>query len=111
MMDRAGAILALEQARLVGPTVDGLLSLALAHHLAGDVGAEVSAAEAATRLDPESQSAWSTYAHALARTDRLNECVAACERALALGRSEEVSDLLARVQASRPRSLSERTAA
>ena len=60
LMDRAGAISALEQARLVGPTVEGLLDLALAYHLAGDVGAEVSAAEAATRLDPESQSAWST---------------------------------------------------
>ncbi|HEY1715658.1 MAG TPA: hypothetical protein VGG07_22330, partial [Solirubrobacteraceae bacterium] len=42
--DRAGAISALERARLVGPSVDGLLDLALAHHLAGDVGAEVSAA-------------------------------------------------------------------
>ena len=111
LMDRPAAISALEQARLVGPTVEGLLSLALAYHLAGDVGAEVSAAEAATRLDPGSQSAWSTYAHALARTDRLNECVEACERALALGRNPEVSDLLERVQASRPRSLSERTAA
>ena len=43
-MDRAGAISALEQARLVEPSVDGLLDLALAYHLAGDVGAEVSAA-------------------------------------------------------------------
>ena len=42
--DRAGAIRALERARLVGPSVEGLLDLALAHHLAGDVGAEVSAA-------------------------------------------------------------------
>ena len=58
-MDRAGAITALEQARLLGPTVEGLLDLALAYHLAGDVGAEVSAAEAATVLEPESQSAWS----------------------------------------------------
>jgi tetratricopeptide (TPR) repeat protein len=96
---------------MVGPTVDGLLSLALAYHLAGDVGGEVSAAEAATRLEPDSQSAWSTYAHALARTDRLNECVAACQRALALGPNPEVDDLLERAQAARPRSLSERTAA
>src|ERR1700733_6388135 len=43
LMDREGAIAALEQARLTGPTVEGLLSLALAYHLAGDVGAEVSA--------------------------------------------------------------------
>ncbi len=110
MMDRAGAISALEQARLVGPTIDGLLSLALAYHLAGDVGAEVSAAEAATRLDPESLSAWASYAHALARTDRINECLEACHRALALGDDPEVADLLARVEASRPRALSERAA-
>ena len=32
-------------------------------------------------------------------------------RALALGENEEVADLLARVQAAQPRSLSERTAA
>jgi tetratricopeptide (TPR) repeat protein len=111
LMDRAGAISALEHARMAGATVEGLLSLALAYHLAGDVGAEVSAAEAATRLAPESQSAWSSYAHALARTDRLNECIEACERALALGPNADVADLLERVQAARPRSLSERTAA
>src|SRR5919204_496157 len=63
LMDRTGAIDALERARLMGPSVEGLLDLALAYHLAGDVGAEVSAAEAATRLEPESQPAWSTYAH------------------------------------------------
>jgi tetratricopeptide (TPR) repeat protein len=111
LMDRAGAISALEQARQTGPTVEGLLSLALAYHLAGDVGAEVSAAEAATRLDPESQSAWASYAHALARTDRLSECVEACNRALALGPNADVADLLDRAQAAQPRSLSERTAA
>jgi tetratricopeptide (TPR) repeat protein len=111
LMDRPGAISALEQARLAGPTTEGLLSLALAYHLAGDVGAEVSAAEAATRLDPESQSAWASYAHALARTDRISECIAACNRALALGENEDVTDLLERVQAAQPRSLSERTAA
>jgi tetratricopeptide (TPR) repeat protein len=111
LMDRAGAISALEQARLVGPTLEGLLSLALAYHLAGDVGAEVSAAESATRLEPESQSAWSAYAHALARTDRASECIAACHRALALGDDPEVADLLERVRAAQPRSLSERTAA
>jgi tetratricopeptide (TPR) repeat protein len=109
--DRVGAISALEQARLVGPTLEGLLDLALAYHLAGDIGAEVSAAHAATRLDPESRSAWSTYAHALARTHRVRECVEACRRALALGEDPEVSDLLARVQATRPRPLSRRAAA
>jgi Tfp pilus assembly protein PilF len=91
--------------------VEGLLDLALAYHLAGEVGAEVSAAEAATRLDPEVRTAWSSYAHALARTDRLSECVEACRRALALGKDPEVADLLARMEAAAPRVLGERTAA
>jgi tetratricopeptide (TPR) repeat protein len=111
LMDRAGAIAALEQARLVEPSVDGLLDLALAHHLAGDVGAEVSAAHGATVLDPESQRAWASYAHSLARTDRISECLEACRRTLALGEDPEVSELLARVSAAEPRGLAERTAA
>ncbi len=111
LMDRSGAIAAFEQARLIGPTVEGLLDLALAYHLAGDVGAEVSTAEAATRLEPDSQAAWSGYAHALARTDRVSECIEACRRALALGENEEVEDLLERVAQTVPRELSERSAA
>jgi tetratricopeptide (TPR) repeat protein len=111
LMDRAGAISALEQARLVGPSVEGLLDLALAYHLTGDVGAEVSAAHAATQLAPESPSAWSTYAHSLARTERITECVAACRLALSLSDDPEVADLLSRVEHSRPRRLQERTAA
>jgi len=109
--DRAAAIAALEQAKLVGPSVEGLVDLALAYHLAGDVGAEVSAAHAATGLEPESQTAWSAYAHALARTERLAECRDACRRALELGDSSEVRELLARVETVRPRGLSERSAA
>lgn len=111
LMERDAAITALERARLAGPTVEGLLDLALAYHLAGDVGAEVSAAHAATVLDRSSSPAWATYAHALARTDRLQECVDACNHALALGADSEVADLLARVEASRPRELSQRSAA
>jgi predicted Zn-dependent protease len=111
LMDRAGAVSALERARATGPTVEGLLDLALAYLLVGDVGAGVSAAEAATDLAPDSPSAWSTYAHSLARTDRVTECIAACRRALTLGQDPEVSDLLARVEAARPRRLAERTAA
>jgi tetratricopeptide (TPR) repeat protein len=111
LMDRPAAISALEQARLIEPSVDGLLDLALAYHLVGDVGAEVSAAEAATLLGPESPRAWSTFAHSLARTDRLTECIAACRRALGLGDDAEVADLLARAEAAHPRALDERTAA
>jgi tetratricopeptide (TPR) repeat protein len=111
LMDRFGAISALERARLVGPSVEGLLDLALAYHLAGDVGAEVSAAHGATILEPDSPVAWSTYAHALARTDRVSECVEACRRALEIGDDPEVADLLSRVLAATPRELSARTAA
>ncbi len=109
--DRQGAIAALERARQLEPSLQGLLDLALAHHLAGDVGSEVSAAQAATVIDPESAAAWSTLAHALARTDRLTECIEACERALALGPDREVADLKARVAELAPRAISERTAA
>jgi tetratricopeptide (TPR) repeat protein len=111
LMDRTAAISAFEHARLVGPTAEGLLDLALAYHLAGDVGAEVSAAEAATRLDPESPAAWSAFAHALARTDRASECLDVCRRALELGDDHEVADLMARIQHAEPRTLSSRTAA
>src|SRR4051794_13786262 len=52
-----GAIEALGRARKLGPTAEGLLDLALVHHLEGDVGAEVSACEQATLLDPESGAA------------------------------------------------------
>ena len=62
-------------------------------NLAGDVGAEVSACEQATRIAPESEAAWSRLAHALARTDRTAECLAACEQALALADDPEVRDL------------------
>jgi tetratricopeptide (TPR) repeat protein len=109
--DRAGAISALEHARLVGPSVDGLLDLALAHHLAGDVGAEVSAAHAAAQIDPTSQRAWSAYAHALARTDRLAECRKACRQALKLGKDDEVSPRRDRIEQATPRELSHRSAA
>src|ERR1700754_96194 len=46
--DRAGAREALERARAAGPSLEGLLDLALVANLQGDVGAEVSACEQAT---------------------------------------------------------------
>src|SRR5579884_1662747 len=111
LMDKPGAVSALERARLAGPSVEGLLDLALAHHLAGDVGAEVSAAYSATQLAPDSREAWSTYAHALARTDRISECLAACQHTLSLGDDPDVADLLRHLEEAQPRELSERTAA
>ena len=110
-MDGAAALPPLERARLIQPSVEGLLDLALAHHLMGDVGGEVSACAEATRLEPDSRVAWARFAHALARTDRVSDCVAACEHALALGDDPEVADLLARMRDARPRVLRARTAA
>ncbi|MBV9166909.1 MAG: tetratricopeptide repeat protein [Solirubrobacterales bacterium] len=106
LMDRARAISALERACDLDPSVEGLLDLALAYHLAGNLGAEVSASEAATKLEPDSAVAWSRFAHALARTDRLGECARACVRALALGPDAEIEELLERIRALDPRGLS-----
>ena len=87
------------------PSVDGLLDLALAYHLAGDLGAEVSACEQATLLDAGSAAAWSRYAHALARTDRVSDAIDACDRALRLALDDEVAGLLARLREQLPRVL------
>jgi hypothetical protein len=105
LMDREGAIAALEEARRLGPSVDGLLDLGLAFHLAGDLGAEVTACEQATMLDEESGEAWSRLAHALARTDRVSDAIDACDRALVLRDDPEVVDLLDRLRAELPRVL------
>ena len=106
LMDRPGAISALERARRLGPSAEGLLDLALAYHLAGDLGGEVTATEQATLLEPDSPAAWSRHAHALARTDRVTDALAATERAerLAPGNAE-VAELLARLRAAVPRVL------
>jgi tetratricopeptide (TPR) repeat protein len=103
---RGRALAALEQARRLGPSVDGLLDLALAYQLAGDLGAEVTATEQATLLDGTSAAAWSRHAHALARTDRQSDALAAAERAHGLAPEDlEVVDLLDRLRAAVPRSL------
>jgi hypothetical protein len=65
----------------------------------------VSACEQATTLAPDSERAWSRYAHALARTDRTQDCLAACDRALALAPDPEVSALAESVRARSPREL------
>ena len=105
--DRAGAREALERAREAGPSEQGLLDLALVANLQGDLGAEVTACEQATALVPDSPAAWARFAHALARTDRVSDCLEACERALALGPDPEVADLRQRVLATAPRELTE----
>ena len=106
LMDRAGAREALELARRLGPSVDGLLDLALVLHLQGDVGGEVTACEQATLLDRQSPDAWARYAHALARTDRASDAISACEHALALDpENSEVTDLLTRLRDQVPRVL------
>jgi tetratricopeptide (TPR) repeat protein len=109
--DRARARTALERARAIAPSEQGLLDLALAFHLTGDVGGEVSACEQATGLAPESATAWARLAHALARTDRTTACLAACDRALGLRDDPEVRNLRAQVVGAPPRELAPATAA
>ena len=105
LMDREAAIVALENARALVPSVEGLLDLALAYHLAGDLGAEVTACEQATLLDRHSPAAWARYAHALARTDRVSDAIGACDAALRLAANDEVAELLARLRDELPRVL------
>jgi len=103
--DRAGAREALERARATEPSVEGLLDLALVANLSGDTGAEVSACEHATVLAPDSEVAWARLAHALARTDRITDCLEACDHALALADDPEVRDLREQVARLAPREL------
>jgi tetratricopeptide (TPR) repeat protein len=106
LMDRPAALAALEHARRLGPTVEGLLDLALAHHLAGDLGGEVTATEQATLLEPSDPAAWARHAHALARTDRVSDALSAAEEAARLAPEDhEVAELLARLRAEAPRVL------
>jgi tetratricopeptide (TPR) repeat protein len=106
MLQSEAARVALEQARAIEPSVEGLLDLALADHLVGDVGGEVTATEQATQLEPDSAPAWSRYAHALARTDRVSDGIAAAERALQLNPGDvEVAELLERLRDTLPRVL------
>ena len=61
-------------------------------------------------LAPDSEVAWARLAHALARTDRISDCLQACKRALELADDPEVRDLREQVVAARaagaPRRLS-----
>ena len=69
------------------------------------MSARLTACEQATQLDPGSAEAWGRYAHALARTDRVTDCLAACDRALELGADTEVAELAERLRAALPRAL------
>ena len=109
--DRTGARDALERARALAPSEEGLLDLALVAHLTGDTGGEVSACEQATEVAPESPAAWARLAHALARTDRTSDCLGACERALSLRDDPEVRDLRDQVLGQAPRELASESAA
>ncbi len=61
---------------------------------------------AATQLAPDSAAAWARHAHALARTDRISDAIAACERALdAQPADAEVAELLERLRGAVPRVL------
>src|SRR4029079_13977398 len=105
-MDRAAAITALERARELGPSVEALLDLALAYHLAGDLGGEGTPPEQPSRLEPASQTAWVGHAFALARTDRVSAAIGAAERALSLnGHDAELAALLQRPRPAQPRAL------
>jgi tetratricopeptide (TPR) repeat protein len=109
--DRQGAFDALVRARSLHPSEEGLLDLALVAHLIGDVGAEVSACQQATVLAPDSPAAWSRYAHALARTDRPSEALAAADHTLTLRDDPEVRALAAQLRELAPRELEPRSAA
>ncbi|CAB4938981.1 unannotated protein [freshwater metagenome] len=106
LLERDAARAALERARELGPSAEGLLDLALACQLGGDLGAEVTACEQATLVAGDSAVAWSRYAHALARTDRVSDAIAAAEQALRLdGEDDEIETLLERLRAAVPRVL------
>src|SRR5687768_16596398 len=105
LMQRRPALDALERARRLGPSVDGLLDLALAYHLASDVGGEVSATTQAVQMFSDSLDAWTRHAFALARTERVAEGIQAAERALNLGAGAEVAELLDQLRTTYPRVL------
>ena len=104
--DREGAREALERARAIEPTRAGPARPRARRATCWATSAPRSrACEQATQLAPDSAAAWSRLAHALARTDRASECLAACDRALALRDDPEVRDLREQVLAAQPRAI------
>ena len=107
-----GALDALERARALAPSEEGLLDLALVANLLGDVGTEVSACEQATRARAGLAGARGRGSRTRSRAPTApRECLAACERALALRDDPEVRDLREQVLAMAPRALARETAA
>lgn len=83
--------------RLPGADVEMLLDLALADHLLGERVASLESVRTALKLDDMNLLAWTALAHALDRTGAVADCVAACDRALALGANPiEIGELRAR---------------
>ena len=71
----------------------------------------IEATDLTALIEPLSPAAWSAFAHALARTDRVQECIAACEHALSLSDDQVVRDLLERARAALPHALTASSAA
>ena len=103
--DRALARESFERARAEGAGAEILLDLALVRQLEGDVGGEVQACHEATLIDPDWPTAWSRYAHALAKTDRRTDCRTACEKALSFGPDREVTQLVQWLDDSEPKAI------
>lgn len=106
LLDRVRALAALEQAAQLGASAEGLLDLALARQLYGDVGGEVDATGAAIAREPGNAAAWTRHAHALARTDRRAEALAAADHALTLAPEDaELAALAVQLRRAQPRTL------
>ena len=105
-MQRDAALDALERAASLGPSVDGLLDLALARQLAGDVGGEVSACEQAVVAGSRvGRSRLASGPRAGAdRARRASAWKPATGRSL-LGAGHEVRELRRRVREAEPRVL------
>ena len=83
--DPAGAVDALRTARSLARASRGCSISRSPRRSAAISAARSPPARRRRALDPKSADAWSRLAHALARTDRIGDCLAACETAIKLG--------------------------
>ena len=79
-----------------------MLDLALTHRQLGDNAAAVESARAATRVDEDDVEAWVAYALELDRSGAIAECIAACDRALALETRPVITQLRERKLREKP---------